>query len=687
MNGIIEPFIGAGLAQIGVVGGITVAGEVVAYSTIVASALLFAASVGLSYLAASLAARGKKSEQQQTIKQALPPRVVTLGRDMVGGAYCVHEKVNGDIYIGLMHGEGPYDAVEANWLDDKEGPADASAGVMIEPWMDRVSIESHLGANDQAASPMLRGAFPATWTEDHRLAGICYSVIELQGVKKEKLGSVYPSGFPKHRALLRGALCFDPRDATTHWSETPALALRFWLTYARGMGLPAETIDDDSFAAAADLHEDAVARASGGTEKRYTVSLTASLVDPPHETMGKLLRACDGELYPTADGRIGLRGGAWEEPTVAIGEADVVSYDYQAGAGVMVAFNKLKISFKDPANDWQPNELDPWEDAASQDAVGVLQQDADFTMVTQWRQARRLAKIESAKKNARHVVSVVVRYRAALAAWGERGVRLSLAELGLDDAPMWIAGVSLDLAAMTGTLALRSLDASAYAWDAASEEGAAPVPAQTMTVTVDPPSVAGLSVALERTQITTGVYAVAAKASVSAPSIAGVWTLVGRYRKTGDPDWIDMAEAGDLAVVTAPLADGENYDIEVAHGGGLGADGPLGPWASASVTAVADPTAPAVPVSPTATKTGADATIAWTAPNSANVAVVDVLRGASSSAGAASVVASYATAANQAGTHVVASEPAGTHWYFVRARNASGAASATVSTAPASLTF
>ena len=534
---------------------------------------------------------------------------------------------------------------------------------------------------------MLRGVFPTTWTEDHRLRGVCYSVMELQGVKKEKLGSVYPSGFPKHRVLLRGALVLDPRDASTHWSETPALGIRHWLTHPRGMALPAELIDDDSFAASAEMHEEDVPKAAGGTENRYAVSLTATLTDAPHETLGKLLRSCDGELYPTVDGKIGLRGGNWEDPTVSITERDVISYDYQAGSGVMVAFNKLKITFKDPANDWQPNEVDPWEDTASQADVGVLTQDADLSMVTQWRQARRLAKIESHKKNARHVVGVVVRYRAALAAWGERSVYLTIPELGLTNEPMWIGGVSLDFATMTGTLALRSLSASAYEWNPATEEGAPPIVAQNMSVVLDPPSVTGLSVSLVRTEITAGTFAVIAKASVTAPTVAGVWTTIGRYKLASDSEWSDMSEVDDWSVATAPLSDGQVYDIEVAHGTGLGADGPIGSWSSASVTAVADPNAPASPVSPTATKTGADAVIAWTAPNSANVAFIDVLRGASSSAGSASVVASYATAPNQAGTHTIASEPTGTHWYFVRARNASGAQSATVATSPASLTF
>jgi len=687
MNGIIEPFIAAGLAEVGVAGGITVAGQFVSYSTIIASALLAAASVGLSYLAAAMASRGKSSEQQQTIKQALPPRTDTIGMDMVGGAYFFHEKVNGDIYIGVMHGDGPFDAIEANWLDDKEGPADASAGIMIEPWMDRVSIESHLGATDQAASSMLRGAFPTTWTEDHRLRGVCYSVIELQGVKKEKLGSVYPSGFPKHRVRVRGARLYDPRTDEAAWSDTAALGVRYFLTHPRGMGLPASLIDDASFAAAADLHEENVAKASGGTERRYPVSLTYTRVDTPHEVLGKLLRSCDGELYPTTDGRIGLRGGVWEEPTVSITDADVISYDYQSGSGVMVAFNRLKATFKDPSNDWQPNEVDPWEDAASQADVGVLTQDADFSMVTQWRQARRLAKIESAKKNARHIVNVVVRYRAALAAWGERCVYLTVAELGLENEPMWIGGTSLDLAAMTGALTLRSLDASAYEWNPATDEGAPPVVAQNMTTVLDPPSVTGLSVTLTRTEITSGVFAVVAKAAVTPPTVAGVWTTIGRYKLSSASGWTDMSEVDDWSVATAPLSDGQSYDIEVAHGTGLGADGPVGAWSSASITAVADPNAPGAPVSSTATKSGSDAVIAWAAPNSANVAFVDVLRGSSSSAGAASVVASYATAANQAGTHTIASEPTGTHWYFVRARNASGAASATVSTTPASLTF
>lgn len=419
--------------------GATAAG-IAAYAIITAATL--ALTAGISYAMSKMAAKPKASTQQQTIKQAIPYRQKTYGRDKVAGAFAfIGSSADNVGHRVLVFGQGEWDAVEHIYMGDQQGGADMSAGTGMAPHQHNVKLEMHLGSAAQTASATMMAAFPTLWTADHRGRGLVYGVLRAYPVKTKHLQTYYPQGVSEVRIEGRGGKLYDPRTGLTAWSENAGLAIRDWLASPDGMNIDPAYLDDAAFADFADVCDLASAITGGGTEPLYTVSHTPRLDREPRATLEELLQACDGEIYPTTEGKVGIRGGEWIEPTETITEADLVDpfYEVSFGNGRSAAFNRLKVTFKHPENDYQPVELEPWQDAASQAEIGVLTGDFNAQSVTQWRQARRLAKIHMAKANPRYRLVITTTYAAALRLWGARGCRVTLPELGLDDATFWIA--------------------------------------------------------------------------------------------------------------------------------------------------------------------------------------------------------------------------------------------------------
>ncbi len=555
-------------------------------ATIIAYAVTTAATIGVSLLLGQQK-KQKGDPQQVTVKQAMPPRVRSYGQVKVAGALGFFETHLGALYQIVIHGEGEWQAVDQWWLNDKD--AAVSGGVVNAlPWGSNIAIETHLGSPGQAASPMLTGAFVGIWTANHRLRGLAYSVVRYGWVVEKNFQKVYPNGAPALRVVARTAKVYDPRSAATVYSENPALCIRDYLTQPRGFRIDAALIDDASFATFADICDQAIALGAGGTEPRYRVGFSYDLTQEPREVLRTLLQSCDAEIYPTAAGKVGIRGGIWTAPTVTLGADHIRTYQYQQGNDRLAAFNRLKLTFTHRAADYQPVEIDPWEDLASQAEIGVLQQDLTLQQVPSWTQARRLGKIFTAKGNPRHRL-VLQTNLGGLLALGERSVRVVLDELDLDETflveKFEVAG---DLSGCEITLA--SLSADAYAWTTA-EEGTAPTVPQDTSIPIPPPAPTGFTLALVRTQISSGAWASKVRATVTA--IAGSpWNTIGQYRRTGATTWIDMVGDGDWAVITSDaLTNDVVYEFRVAHAGFGGVNSAnIGPWSTTkTIEIVSDP--------------------------------------------------------------------------------------------------
>ena len=90
----------------------------------------------------------------------------------------------------------------------------------------KVKITSYLGTSTQTADARLVSLFPTLWTSAHRARGVAYLVCEFTFDE-----TAFPSGLPNVTAVVRGAKVYDPRTATTAWSENPALLARHVITH------------------------------------------------------------------------------------------------------------------------------------------------------------------------------------------------------------------------------------------------------------------------------------------------------------------------------------------------------------------------------------------------------------------------------------------------------------------------
>lgn len=661
----------------GVTGGITIGASTVTYASLIAYGITTLGTLGASFLLQGQQ-KQKGASQQVTVKQALPARTRSYGRVKVGGSLAFLETGDaGALYRLVVHSDGEWDAIEEWWLNDSNAEL-TDGNVTVLPWGSNITIESHLGAPTQAASPALLAAFGGVWTTDHRLRGLVYSVVRSGWIQEKFFGKVYPNGAPELRIVGRSSRVFDPRSGLTQFSRNSSLAILDHLKHSDGLRIAPLMIDESTFGAFANVCDGSVPLAAGGTEPRYSVDLTYSLTDQPIEVHRKLLQTCDAEIYPTSNGKIGIRGGLYDAPTVTLDEDCITSYKYSSGSDKLAAFNHLKITCTNPAADYQPVEIDPWEDVENQSVVGLLQQDLPLTQVSSWTQARRLGKIALHRGNPKHKLSIQTN-AAGIIALGERCVRVHVEELDLD-ASFLIESCELrfEETQLVGcSLELSSIEPAAYAWTTA-EEGQPPVTPQDTSHSTAPPTPTGLSLGLERTVVTGGVYSVKISATVTPPSSSN-WQTIGRYRKVGDSEWLDMIGDGDWSVISDVVDDGEEYEVQAAHTGyGGSASGNVGEWTdSETITTVADETAPDLPSGLGRTTGAGTATVSWFNPTSANFYAARVYRNTSNNFGTSVVVGDSFGSPGQL-TSRVESLSAGTYFWWVTSINRSGVESSPV---------
>lgn len=206
------------------------------------------------------------------------PIPVIYGRRRVGGTR-VFIEVSGSnheyLHIVIVLAEGPVAAIDNVYLDNVLSTDPKFSGL--------VTINKHLGTAGDPADATLSAAVPK-WTSACTLSGVAYLYVQL------KYDSNAFSGLPTITADVRGRTLYDPRDGGTRYGNNPALVIRDYLINALyGRGIAAASIDDTSFAAAANASDVRL------TAPSYSDSFT---VDPATD----LLTFAQPEPIDTGDG-------------------------------------------------------------------------------------------------------------------------------------------------------------------------------------------------------------------------------------------------------------------------------------------------------------------------------------------------------------------------------------------------
>lgn len=691
---LIAPLVAAVLPS--AIGGATILGGITV-SQLIGSILGTGAMMGLQML---LKPKQKGEVQQAQIapKDSNPIRYRGYGRMRISGPTVFLDAISGTYsFEAFCHVEGPINAFKKVWFNDTGvdyPPGVSSMFSNVYPWIGHVYVEGHLGGDNQAASSILKANF-AEWTDEHQLRGLAYTVLFCYLPLKpwKNFQRVYPNGRPDVAFELElTSDVYDPRSNTRKWTSNPALAIRDFLTNTRVVRdtggnivsswslLSGERIDNNSFAAYANLCDQAVPLAAGGTEPRYRLDGVYDVASPPIETLRKMLLACDAELvWQPWNGKYGITGGQWEEPVITLTDGDFLDTgEYTQGNGRLSRFNRLTWTFTDRLNKYQQQPGDPWNDTSDQYESGeILTENLDLEWVHSHQQGRRLCKIHMAKSNPKHIIKGAVVKLPALQLIGRRVVHIKLDALDIDET------FRVERVVPSGDLSMVTIDLASfenpYGWNPVLEEGRRPAitPEPTPGVVVNPPQ--GLALTVVRTKLQPNVFAVRIRATADPLSgpLAPYHTLEGEIRPVSgtDDDYVTMATDGDTAVLSDILDDGVQYQVRARWLASEGVSDWAGPIA---VTATSDPTAPPSPLIGSFTVTSpsaGNALATWVNPNSTHQVATDLYRGTSTSFSLATKIATIIGGPSATMTYTDSGLAANTYRYWIVAVNGSGVAS------------
>lgn len=378
---------------------------VAAFSYLTSVAIYAAASAALTALSPvpempNLGGYGdyvsEASSRTQMIKQPAQPRRVAYGKVRVSGVLSYISTTDSDSVLHLVISLVTHEinrfvsfridesnlTMQGNQVSAPSRFKDGSTKL--------VEINSHNGSDTQAADTRLTQRVKE-WTTAHRLRGIAYMYAQL------KFNSdAFPQGLPNISAVIEGKKVFDPRTSTTAYSNNAALCIRDYLTDTRyGLACSASEIDDTSFIAAANVCDENVTLAAGGTQKRYTLNGTFQTNGAPKKIIENMLTSCGGILTYT-NGKFRLLVAEYRSPSITLTQDDFHGpIQLAATQSQQENYNSIKGVYSPESNGFVATDYPPITSSTfvSEDNGETRYLDYDLPYTTNSPRAQRLAKI------------------------------------------------------------------------------------------------------------------------------------------------------------------------------------------------------------------------------------------------------------------------------------------------------
>jgi hypothetical protein len=384
-----------------------------------------------------------------------------------------------------------------------------------------VYASHHLGPAGQAADARLMSEAPDKWTADHRLRGHAYSYLRLA-----RNLNLFPAGVPNISVVLKGKKVYDPRSGLTVWSPTASLCQADYFNDPKiGLNCAYGTrIDTTLLTAAANVDDEDVALAAGGTEKRYTANGVVSAANVPEDNLGKFLTANVGHAVYLG-GQWRLRSGAYITPTVTLDEGDLrAPISVSTRLSRKDACNGVKGLYVSPEKNWQPSDFPPIASSTflAEDNNERNWLDIELPFTSSAPRAQRIAKINLLKRRQQISASMPFKLTAYRAEPPETeminntrfGWSAKVFEVNESRLVFGPGEIGVDHA-------LRETSSTIYDWSTSEEQAEDPAPDTNlpMPFAVAPP---GTPVVVESLYVTRDGTAVRTKAAVSwSPSPDG----------------------------------------------------------------------------------------------------------------------------------------------------------------------
>lgn len=446
-----------------------------------------------------------------------------------------------------------------------------------------VRVRKYLGTSTQTADADLVAESDGKWTTDHRGRGICYLYVRLE-YDQEIFGS---TGVPNISALVRGKKVYDPRSATTVWSNNAALCVADYLRSDEGMRATSAEVPDSEVTAAANICDEEIDLSldDEDVQARYTCDLSITTDRSPRDALAELLTCMSGRAVWT-QGRWLVRPGAYRTPTVTI-TADMLAGPISVvpRASRSELFNAVRTTYRDEVSfaEVQAPLVENSGYEASDGGVQIVRQ-IDVPTLSDTYRAQRLAKIELERARQALTIKLTCNLKAYDLAPTDTAL-VTLSTYGWTAKPFEVLERTLG---RDGTIqyTLRETAAAVYdwAWGEATVGDLAPntnlpnpfgLPAQLQNLAADEDAIR----LADGTIITQAVVTWDASES---PFVAAGGSIQYQTAKVGTP-WGTGSLPGDAtSVILGPLQVGVAYLFRARA---INAAGRAGDWATIGLVA------------------------------------------------------------------------------------------------------
>lgn len=363
------------------------------------------------------------------------------------------------------------------------------------------------------------------WGSSRRLTGCAYVYLRIKRTgNTKKAESPLVGGLPSRVTVIgEGAPLYDPRrDGTvpggsglhratnqSTWGvytdpddcDNPVLQLLWWLIgweinnkLSVGCGVPYTRIDMPSFITAANICDENVTLAIGGTQKRYRASGTASDADDRMDIINNLLASMNATLRDNA-GKLSVTvmKNDLSDYVLNFDENDMIGeFDWQQTRGLTENYNIARGRYVDPSANSLYQMVDyPEVGFTSPDGIERVMS-LDLPYVEDGRRAQRIAKQVLQRNQYRGMFSTTFNAKALGCQVGDI-VRVSIEALGWSNKPFRVVSQEIRFDGQV-PMALVEENAAIYAWD---NDDVAPVTPTAPTI-YDPlnsPFILGIDVA------------------------------------------------------------------------------------------------------------------------------------------------------------------------------------------------
>lgn len=554
--------------------GIAIAGTTITYAAIAGSVVTsLVTSWALKALAPKppeLSSFGGDTSSRGTLvnqKDPLSAHDFVYGQTRKGGAITYYETTGADnkfLHQIIVLAGHELEEIGDIYLNDEVVTLDGSGFVTTAPYNSKIRINKHLGTANQTVDADLL-AESNQITSAFRGQGIAYLYI-----RYEYDQDAFPNGLPLVTAVVKGKKVYDPRTATTAYSNNAALCVRDFITSA--YGLSDDQVDDTVFSAAANICDENVSLSGGGIEKKYTINGITRADINYGDVLGDMMTACAGSLFWGA-GKWKLTVGDYTAPTKTLTLDDLRGpINLATRVNLRDQFNIVKGTFNDAAERWIVTDYPQVRGATfvAEDGGQETELDLRLPYTTSSATAQRLAKLTLYRGREQMTFTADFGLNAFDVEVGEI-IALTNPRYGWTEKEFEVVGWSFgagEAGALTVSLTLRETSENAFDWDA---EETAIIQNNTNLPSPFTTTEVGLSVGAELRIANQQVVGALLMTVTSSSPFTDRFEV--QFKKSSDTDWTMAGQATGNRFEAIGVSDGL-FDVRARSVSVFGARGP-----------------------------------------------------------------------------------------------------------------